>query len=456
MNTWRIDVPAPTADGTYDVTAEAVDSANRKVSITSRYIIDNTPPVLVIQRPSTRGAGDVDSFDPYGSEIKFYGNWWDANGNSGCVMSVNFFDENGTLVNTTPYTTTLATQNWDFTIAQAATDSIWNLLADKAGASIAPFWYTITLADNAYEYKDPSNLNTGKTGNSSSHYYLYNELSSSVNYAGGENYPLLSALSTFENDPAMTDGIPFTLQSSLATYQVPVSLEQANLTESGNFSFEPANTDPSVSITSLPVSRPEPAPADNWLSPLPTLDIKIEPNKSGDAINTSSIQITLIPFNSNGTLNTDATETFTSQDLKIVTLGTTAAVSFEVEKNEGRYQLEVSAADVKNHDVTARFGFSINTGAPSLTSINPDNSPSNTKVNSDSNGKFRIVVVGTDGDPNVVLNLEENGTAPSDAVVTSTVAGTSPYTYTWTITLNAPAEGDTRTLRCQALLIIYQ
>lgn len=451
-NKWTISVPAPAADGKYDVTAIAVDNANRRTPIFRSFIIDNTPPVLVLQRPSTRGnAITPDRFDPFGSELKFYGNWFDMNGTNGCVMSVNFFDRDGNIVNTTPYTKTYANQNWDFTIADDpnVNDEIWDLLAKKAGNNVEPFWYTITLADNAYEYKDPSNLNSGKTGNLTSHFYLYNELNSAVAYAAKENYPLLSALSTFENNLAMTDGIPKALWGEkLANYQIPITFEQVNLTENGNFTFEPSNTDPSVSITSLPVSRPKPAPADNWLSPLPTLDIKIEPNKSGTGIKMSSIQISLTPFNDSGEPNTSAKQVFTSDDLRIVTLGTTASISFEVDKNDGRYLLEVYAQDIKEeHDVTARFGFSINTGAPSLTSINPDNSPSNTKVNSDSNGKFRIVVVGTDGDPNVVLNLEENGTAPSDAVVTSTVAGTSPYTYTWTITLNAPAEGETRTLR---------
>jgi len=193
-NKWTISVPAPAADGEYDVTAIAVDNANRRTPIFRSFIIDNTPPVLVLQRPSTRGNNITsDLFDPFGSELKFNGNWWDANGNKGCVLSVNFFDKDGVLINDAPYTKTVPTQNWDFTIADDPNvdDEIWDLLAAKAGDNVEPFWYTITLADNAYEYKDPSQPDAGKTGNATKHYYLYNELSGTVNYAAGENYPLL-------------------------------------------------------------------------------------------------------------------------------------------------------------------------------------------------------------------------------------------------------------------------
>jgi len=131
---WTLEVNKPLKDGKYDVTVTAIDSANRKASSSVTYYIDNTPPILVLTRPSTRGKKDGSSvpfnlLDPYGEIIKFTGNWWDANSSEGAALSIHFFDKDGKEL-VANYETTIRTQNFDLEIAEDTNGELWEALKD--------------------------------------------------------------------------------------------------------------------------------------------------------------------------------------------------------------------------------------------------------------------------------------------------------------------------------------
>ena len=419
LKTWSAQIPQPLSDGDYDVTAEAIDNANRKTSVKISYKIDNTPPVLVVQRPSTKGnllvtgePDNLDGFDPFGSEIAFSGNLWD--GNEISLMNFNFYDKTGTLLNPTPYTYTPPTQNWDVTITDPARAL---MVADVALAlnNPQPYWYTISASDNALEYSDPleTSLTAGKTGNTTSHYYKYVDLAALLGPT--DSYPKLTNLSRFENDPTQTASIPSAMTTAaLAAIRISSNPADFSIETNGNFSFDPLNKDPSINIESLPVSAPVPSPSDNGLPPAATLNIQVKPNKDNILLDQDSIAITLTAFNDDGTLNTSSAVTKTGSELRKVVLGTLVSINYPVEKSAGQYQLEVYAEDIQGNDVRTKYGFNINTGAPSFLSVSPDKSPSITKVNSytgtDGTEKFKVVIKGTDGDAGVILSILENST----------------------------------------------
>lgn len=63
-NGWQL------ADGTYQVSVVAADDAGRDVSATRVFDIDNTPPVLVLTKPTTAGSGTAKS---YGRAVQLEG-----------------------------------------------------------------------------------------------------------------------------------------------------------------------------------------------------------------------------------------------------------------------------------------------------------------------------------------------------------------------------------------------
>lgn len=457
--TWQVTVPQPASDGKYDVTAEAVDSAGRTTSASTAYNIDNTPPVLVVQRPSTKGTlADPELFDAFGSDIKFNGTFYDESGPS--RLRVYFFDDNGLPVSSVPYTYEMPPDaNWNFTLSESNDQNgLWQALEDALPASgLGTFWYTIALEDAAFEYLDPSEtgaaLTAGKTGNATNHFYNYLDISSEL--AVGEAYPKLNDLSRFDQGDASALAGYDTLAAALPSFRISSDPDDFALAENGNFSFEPGSMNPSIEIDSLPISSAAPRATDNTVSPLPNPLIMIYRNKNGDALDLDALSVSLTPFDEDGTtLLTAQRETWTSTDLSIKTIGADLSINFLIDKSQGQYRLDVTAGDKYPHTLTKSYGFRINQGAPTLVSVSPDKSTSSassvTKINS-SGGTFQVVVKGSDDDANVTLALTEGGSVPADAVIVRTES-TSGYVtnYTWTITLNVPpSDGDTRTLRFQ-------
>lgn len=451
-NTWKIEIPQPVSDGDYDVTATAVDGADRTSSVTRSYKIDNTPPVLVLQRPSTKSESDVSLLDPFGQEIKFSGNWWDSNGNDGCTLVINFFDKTGTEF-LKSHTQNLPTQNWE--IALGSGNPAWDALNSKiVGQAATPFAYTLSLSDDASEWKDPSKPNepSNATGNVINHYYLYSDLTAKLTV--GDKYPKLSDLSAVEQGRAISE-VPSSISSALTSLQIPASPHVWDNTM-GMFSFDPNDKNPSFEIDNLKIRANGGTvnPNDNSVSKYPVFNIKIKPNKDGDAIQQDSIKITYIPIKTDKTLDEANSVLTEGASLKKSTIGSIVNVNYSKNLEQGAFRLIIYAKDVANHEKTETYDVYINTGAPVLRSVSPDKSPQNTKVNS-TGGKFTVVVKGTDGDDNVTLtvtNDTNNQVLTVDTDYTVNLVKNQngyEYDYKWTLVFASEGDGTEKKLRFQ-------
>lgn len=458
----------PIADGQYEVTVTATDSAGRKTSAKITYYIDNTPPVLVLTRPSTRGEKDdkpvpPNLLDPYGEIIKFTGNWWDANSSEGAALSIHFFKEDGeTLVD--DYETTIRTQNFDLEIAEGTSGGLWEALkgaCDFSGGSpvATAFTYTISLQDDAKVWQSPDqNAPTNPEGNTTKHYYINRDITANL---GGGSAPSFRELSAHENgDVSVT--IPEALKAKLKDIQIPAAPIPWEETM-GKFTFDPENKSPSISIVGMEnyiLSESVPEKDANTVSALPSFNIKIEPNKDNIPINEDKIKITLTPYNSGGTsLSTDSEkikETTKENGLVTGSIGEVITVNYDVDETNGSYCLDVYVEDTANNYITQRYGFTINDGAPQLKSISPDRSPNETKINTSGN-KFTVFIKGEDGGDNVSVKVAKvvDNTATEITNGFNVVSAEGPVfiengknAFSWELSFeNAPGEGEEVTYR---------
>lgn len=475
---WTLEVNKPSGgkyplkDGKYDVTVTAIDSANRKASSSVTYYIDNTPPILVLTRPSTRGKKDGSSvpfnlLDPYGEIIKFTGNWWDANSSEGAALSIHFFkeDEDG-VTPVADYETTIRTQNFDLEIAQGTSGGLWEALEAACEVSsldsspvATAFTYTISLQDDAKVWQSPDqNAPTNPEGNTTKHYYINRDITANL---GGGSAPSFRELSAHENgDVSVT--IPEALKAKLKDIQIPAAPIPWEETM-GKFTFDPENKSPSISIVGMEnyiLSGSVPEKDENTVSALPSFNIKIEPNKDKISINEDEIKITLTPYNSDGTsLSTDPgkiKETTKENGLKTGSIGEVITVNYDVDETNGSYCLDVSVADTANNRITQRYGFTINDGAPQLKSISPDRSPNETKINTSGN-KFTVFIKGEDGGDNVSVKVAKvvDNTATEITNGFNVVSAEGPASigngkneFSWELSFeNAPGEGEEVTYR---------
>lgn len=166
-------------DGSYLATVTLTDNGGHNTVLTRSYTIDNTPPLMVITRPSTKAG--VLSFDSYGQTFSLQGQAVDDNNVSKVVVNV-YGDESCTnLKKTVTLKNVPATMELD--VAKFVNGDTENDYYQIYGSPIADgtkkFYCTFTAFDDAKYY--PLNGENSDDGNSTSVYYLYNDISSVIN-----------------------------------------------------------------------------------------------------------------------------------------------------------------------------------------------------------------------------------------------------------------------------------
>ena len=95
----------PIPDGEYQVTFTVVDDVKHQTIVTRQFRIDNTPPVIVIDRPSSRDDAEENAIDSYGQSFTLEGQSADDNDVSLIEVKVYNTDDPNALY--TPNTITL-------------------------------------------------------------------------------------------------------------------------------------------------------------------------------------------------------------------------------------------------------------------------------------------------------------------------------------------------------------
>ncbi|MCH5295495.1 MAG: hypothetical protein J1F14_06300 [Treponema sp.] len=183
----------PFADGTYEISVTAYDDAGHSSGTSSRsFAIDNTPPVLVLTKPTSVGSNTPKS---YGRAVQLEGTFSEACSTGISTLTVSFYNQNGIAILDSQFKdiTDMSNSN-PLTIAQYFTEDERKSLSaenkikwenyqklyenqlddyENGGESKTEnFFFTVTASDAAKEYKDVINNPTGAgDGNASTQYY---------------------------------------------------------------------------------------------------------------------------------------------------------------------------------------------------------------------------------------------------------------------------------------------
>ncbi len=219
-------------DGSYEATIAISDEGGHTITKTRTFVIDNTPPVVVLQRPGTKLS---ETPDAYGQTFSLQGQA--ADDNSISHIDIKFYSdpECTNLLTTITKSNVPPTISLDFANFADGQENDYSKIygsTSKNGTQIR--YCTITAYDDAKRY--PVDASTSSSddanGNSTSTYYLYDDISSSVL----ENYKITEVYKMF----AGTYLLSGENRSATAVNTVKEVLA-ANKIEKSNFSLNPEN-----------------------------------------------------------------------------------------------------------------------------------------------------------------------------------------------------------------------
>ena len=181
------------ADGNYEVTVTAVDSANHTAEFQRSFTIDNTAPVLVLTKPTTVGSNTPKS---YGRSVQLEGTFSEqcSSGISNLIVSIydaqgqklldssfkNITDMSGAnpLTIATYYnedeepdsSDAASLEKWNNYKKLYGEDAIQSFRTDGNGLTKV-FYFAVTASDAACVYNDFANKTETAVGNSTSEFY---------------------------------------------------------------------------------------------------------------------------------------------------------------------------------------------------------------------------------------------------------------------------------------------
>jgi len=220
-------------DGSYEATVVITDKALHTTTVTRSFRVDNTPPVIVLQRPSTElGASAKDS---YGQVFNITGQA--ADDSSIDSVEVNIYSMDGTLLQTVPITNVPPTI--DLTVAKwGAADGYYKkIYGENEDAGAKDFYCTVTAYDQAKKIPHDEN----DKGNSVTYFFLYNDIYASLlsKYKVTELYHMLNG------SYAVTDE-----NRDEVTAAVAVLKGESNQVKNASFSLNPLNN-PTYEVNGL-------------------------------------------------------------------------------------------------------------------------------------------------------------------------------------------------------------
>lgn len=225
----------PIPDGTYEAAVVITDSALHTTTITRLFTIDNTPPLVVLQRPSSKDSSSAADRDSYGQTFTLEGQA--ADDNNVDLIEVSFYSEPEcqNLLGTVKKYNVPPTISLDVAKFEEGIENDYSKIygsTKKEGTK--SFYCKIVAYDGSQKYPiDGSEQSEAdKKGNAVSHYYLYDDISIGVldSYKITEVYHMLNGSYTNSNGERAADII-----SSVKT-----TLKD-NIVSVGSFSLNPAN-----------------------------------------------------------------------------------------------------------------------------------------------------------------------------------------------------------------------
>lgn len=164
----------PLTDGVYKVLLTATDTAGKTARTESTFTIDNTAPLLILNRPSTTTKDD--SADVFGDGFLLVGQVYDDTPVAALTVTAKGKGKNDPV-----FTKSIAhvPQNIRLTVDAFSSDIkqkfYQGLYGIDQNAGPKSYTYDITVADEAKVYQTPGDKGTG-AGNTTNRYYLFDDL----------------------------------------------------------------------------------------------------------------------------------------------------------------------------------------------------------------------------------------------------------------------------------------
>lgn len=419
--TWELvvdpdDEDHPIIDGAYQATVTIADSTNRKTIRTRTFTVDNTPPVIVLQRPGTK---ITETPDAYGQTFSLNGMGGDDNSIDHIDVNIYSDKECTNLIKTISKNNVAPTIELNVAVFEENVENDYaTIYGSKTKNGTQVRYCTITAYDNAKRYPvEGERTAADDNGNGTSSYYLYDDIYTGVldTHTITQIYKMLSGIYLLEDQSRSADTVS----------DVKTLLEQHKMTES-NFSLNPENN-PRFIVNGKDVltgSGTDFAGDDYNISSGSTIVIEVSTGLDGISLNTASLRPYLLPCNAYGVATV---ENIPDNRIYLADAGTGAksgtSYKFTVDLDstktypgakkltiDGTYIFGVEGTDQKGNSVIPKggvFGFrlSSNGAAPGLTVTNPDKTIS--YVKKDGKITFAGVVTCQEGLPTISI---KNGT----------------------------------------------
>lgn len=222
-------------DGEYQATITMVDTFEHSTVKTNTFTIDNTAPIVVLQRPSAKKGSS--SADSYGQSFTLEGQAADDNNVSSVVVNIYEDEECTKPVHTVTLSNVPPTIELDVAkFVEGASNDYSKIYGTntKVNAVTKNFYCQIVAYDGAQKYPADGSAQTDadKKGNSTNHYYLYEEISASIlnDYKITEVYHM--------NNGTYTGGEDSTRAATISSVKTILA---ENKVTTGYFSLNPAN-----------------------------------------------------------------------------------------------------------------------------------------------------------------------------------------------------------------------
>lgn len=163
-------------DGSYEVSVTAIDTAGNKSGATRGFVIDNTPPLLSLTRPSTKFSDDGSSADSYGQDFSITGSVMDSSNVDS--IEVEIYSAEGDDKDQLKKTVTLKNvpPTIDLSVAKWGSEAYESIYGTDKNAGTKKYWCKISVYDSARKIPEEE----GDKGNGAAYFYLNNEISSDV------------------------------------------------------------------------------------------------------------------------------------------------------------------------------------------------------------------------------------------------------------------------------------
>ncbi len=426
-------------DGTYQAVVTIKDTVGRTTIQSTTFTVDNTAPLIVLQRPGTKL---TETADAYGQTFTLNG--MGADDNSIDHIDINIYSdvECTNLLKTITKSNVPPTIELDVAVFEDGVENDYATIYGSTGKNGMQTRYcTITAYDNAKRYPLTGEMTAAdQKGNSTSFYYLYDDIYDSIldNYTITDVYKMLSGTYLLADSNRSADTVA----------NVKALLGQFKITE-GNFSLNPENNPQFIVNGRDPLTKSgsDFAGSDYNITSGTSVVVEISTGLDGIPLEPSTLRPYLLLCDANGDPQVEdvaenriylaeagsGTKSGTSYKYTVNFNHTTAYPNGKFIYLGNTYIIRVEGHDKNRNTIMPKggaYGFKLssNGAAPGLTVTKPATTISYVKAN----GKqtFEGIITSQDGFPTITI---KNGT---------TVVWTKTFTHGDETTVNGVLRFD--------------